>query len=333
MPLPSRTKQHLSTFFRFAFSGLLLWYLYTKMDIQKTLEIFRTAEVSLLGFAFLIFLLCNIIILLRWTIVVRALGLKAVPFKVIVRYFFIGLFGNLFLPSAIGGDVIKAIGLCRYSPERSKALASILLDRLLGFAGIVLLAALALIFSYRLINEPSIIGAVIAMASASVLIVLVLMVEKIYAFGCRLFSRFPKIKESLMALHYDAVLIKGRKDAVAQALGMSVLSQVILAVVFYVSARALGQEFAFIYFLLFIPLICVAASFPSIGGLGVREAGAAYLFTKVGMSVEVAVGISFLSYIFMVLVGLIGGVIYMLSDAPSPQAATNEELLLQQKNG
>jgi len=333
MPLSSKAKQFFSTFFRFALSGLLLWYLYTRMDIPKMLDIFRTARVSLLVSAFLIFLVCNIVLLIRWTLIVRALNLNDVPFKVITRYFFIGLFGNLFLPSAIGGDVIKAIGLCRYSPERSKAVASILLYRLLGFAGIVLLAALALIFAYHLINEPSIIGAVILMAAVSFLIALVLMVEKVYAFGCRIFERLPKVKESLMALHYDAVLIKGRPDAAAKAVGISLLSQIVLAVAFYVNARALGQEYSFLYFLLFIPLICVAASFPSIGGLGVREAGSAFLFTKIGMSVEVAVSISFLSYIFMVLVGLMGGVIYMMSGAPLPQSQTGADLFLKQKSG
>ena len=76
------------------------------------------------------------------------------------------------------------------------------------------------------------------------------------------------------------------------------------------------------YFIIFTPLICVVSSIPSIGGLGVRELGAAYFFGKVGMSTEAASSVTFISYIFMVFFGLLGG-LYFLLTRPSSKAKAN----------
>ena len=65
-----------------------------------------------------------------------------------------------------------------------------------------------------------------------------------------------------------------------------------------------------------MPLICVASSVPSIGGLGVREAGTAFLLAKVGVDSGVAVSISLINFLFMVLVGLLGALIYWLTKCP-----------------
>ena len=51
----------------------------------------------------------------------------------------------------------------------------------------------------------------------------------------------------------------------------------------------------------------------SVAGLGLREAGSMYFFTKVGMSGEVALTIALLSFALIFLFGLSGGVIYVLT--------------------
>src|SRR3989338_3854206 len=58
---------------------------------------------------------------------------------------------------------------------------------------------------------------------------------------------------------------------------------------------------------------CVASALPSIGGLGFREAGAAYFFSRIGVDSGIAVSISFMTFLFMVAVGLMGGAIYVLT--------------------
>lgn len=310
MPLGEKTKNVLSNLLRFGLSFALLAYLFRKIDIEKTTAVIKSADLTFILYAFVIFLLINFIILMRWIIFIRALGLQA-RFITIMRYFFIGLFGNLFLPSAIGGDVIKTIGLCRNSSQKPKVVASVLLDRLSGFAGMVLVATGAFACGSHLINDVSLVISIPVLAGISLGIAIVLFNERIYSFCCKIFSPFPKIKQALMNVHYDIVLLKNRRDAIYQAMGVACLGHITLAVMFFLVAKALHQDVGLIYFFIFVPLLCVASAVPSIGGLGAREAGAVYLFSKVGMASGIAVSISLMSYLFMVMIGLAGGVIYM----------------------
>lgn len=308
-------KNIFSFIFRAALSAVLLAYIFRKIDWQKTWDVLRTAHPGFILGAGGIFLFINILLLGRWLIFIKALGVAA-RFQDLVRYHLAGLFGNLFLPSSIGGDFIKIYGLCRNSSQKTRVIASVLLDRLSGFAAIILVAAAAFVFGHRLLESRSIGWMMTGIIAVSTCAGAVLFNEKIYRFFCRMFSRLPRFQKALMDLHYDIALMKARPREGLQALGLSCLSQVIYSVCWYLIARGLDQDVGFIYFLIFVPLTCVAASFPSIGGLGVREVGTVYFFGKVGMDAGIAAGISLINFLLMVVVGLAGGCFYVFTLPP-----------------
>ncbi len=315
MSLNERTKNVISFIVRVGLSGALLWYLFTKIDVARTWEVLRGARVEFLIYAGLVFFVVNLILLLRWFIFIKALEVAS-PVRDVVRYYFIGLFGNLFLPSSIGGDFLKIYGLCRNSSQKTKIVASVLLDRLSGFAAIVVVSVLSFVLGYHLLQEGVIVVPIVGMAVLAGTFACVLFNEKIYAFCCRIFFKLPKIQKALMGFHYDVALMKGKRREGVRAIAVSCCSQVVYAVCWYLIARALSQDMGVIYFLIFVPLTCIAASFPSIGGLGVREVGTVYLFGKAGMDSGVAASISLINFLFMVIVGLIGGVIYVATLSP-----------------
>lgn len=308
--MQEKTKMFLSFIGRFGFSIILLGYLFTKIDIEKTLIVLQAADLRYISLAFVLFFVTIVIILVRWFIFVRALDLSTSTWNV-VRFFFIGLFGNLFLPSSIGGDLIKIWGLCKDSSQKVRVVASVLLDRLSGFVSIVVVAFCTFMLGYSFIEEKFLLIPIVIIGLGLGLLGAILFNEKIYSFCCRIFNRIPRIKNGLMQLHYDIVLLKNKKREGLKAIGLSCCSQVIFALTFLLIARAFHQDTPAIYFLVFVPLICVASAFPSIGGLGVREAGAAYLFGKIGMSTGIAVSISLINFLFMVIVGLLGGLVYV----------------------
>ena len=303
-------KNFLSLFFRLALSGALLIYLFRRMDTASMLEALSKTDGRTLAGAGLLFFLIHGILLLRWLIFLKALKLT-VPLGSIVRYFFVGLFFNLFLPSSTGGDVVKALGVCRHTPHKAKVVASVVLDRLSGFVAIVLVALLSFLLGYRWIQDRSLLFSILVLGALGSLILTVLFNEKLFSWGCRVFGRFPKLKNGLMNLHYDIAFFKDRPQAILWAVGVSCLSQVILSLTFFWTARALHQDIPLIYFLIFVPMICVAASLPSIAGLGVRDAGAAHLFAKIGVAPSVAVSMTLINFAFMVVIGLIGGIVYV----------------------
>lgn len=305
-----KLKELFSNILRYGLSIALLVYLYFKIDIAKTAAVVKSADMEYIGYALLVSGLIYVVILVRWWILIRALSLE-VRFGQMTRYFFIGLFGNLFLPSSIGGDVIKVWGLCRHTSAKPKVVASVILDRLSGFGGIVVVAIISFAAGYKVVNDLSLLLSIAFMALASFGLSAVLFQEKIYSFCCTIFRRFPKIQKTLMNIHYDIALLKNRLDAIYKAVAMSCVTQVLLSVVFFLTGKALHQDVALVYWMIFVPLICVASSLPSIGGLGVREAGAAFLLAKVGVDPGIAVSISLINFLFMVVAGLVGGVIYL----------------------
>ena len=299
-------------FLRFGLSALLLAWLFSRIDYKHTWAAVKGADKSYLLAAFGIFFVTNIMILLRWLILMRALHLK---FRKLsgVRWFFIGLFCNLFLPTSIGGDVIKALGLAKETGHKPKVFASIVLDRLTGFAGIVTVASVSFFFGRQMIGDSSLVISIVTMAGVSLGLAIVLFSHRIFSWACKAFKTWPRIKDGLMSLHYDIVLMRGKQKEFVATVGISALAQMALAYDFYLVAQGMHQNISLIYFIIFSPLVCVVTSLPSIGGLGVREIGWVYLLSKVGVHQGVALGLSLLNFSFMILVGLIGGVWYVAS--------------------
>ncbi len=301
-------KNLLSWLLRLGLSGALLWYLFRKIDVASIGALLKSADYRFVAAAGGIFFITNLLIFGRWLIFVRALGLK-LAFRDLLAYFFIGLFFNLLLPSSTGGDLVKTLGLCRYTDDKAKVVASVVLDRLSGFAGIVLIALISYLFGFRLINDVSLLVSILLLGGLVSGILTVLFNETLYGWCCRIFDRLPKVKNALLSLHRDLALLKNKTRVFGQAVLLSCFSQAILALTFYLIALALHAPIKYVYFLIFVPLLCVVSSLPSIGGLGVRDAGAVYLFGKVGMASATAVSVSLMNFFFMVAIGLIGGVI------------------------
>ncbi len=304
----------LSTILAFAVSGISLVYLYRSIDIEKAIEIFRAAHLQFIFYAFFISCLTMLFLLFRWLLFLWALGIK-IPTLSVVRYFCIGLFGNPILPSSIGGDVIKVLGLCRFTDEKAKVVASVLLDRISGFIGMIVVAFSAFLVGFRLLNDFFLLIVILGMAVLASLILAVLFIEPIYAFFVCWSGRLPKLKNSLMQMHYDMTLLKDQKHIFFKAIAISVLGQVVCSYCYYLLSIGLLQDVRLFYFLIFLPLISMASAVPSIGGLGVREWVITILLAKIGVAKEISVNLGFLNYIFMVVIGLIGGFIFVVSQS------------------
>ena len=299
----------LSLLLRVGLSAGLLWFIFSKIDLQKTLEVVKSAVIKYLIFAFAAFVGINFLILWRWTTFIRAVDLKT-PRMTVARFYFAGLFGNLFLPSSIGGDIIKIAGLCKNNDQKAKVVASVVLDRMSGFAGVVIVGTVAFFFGNKLINNNSLVIPIILLAVFSSFVAVFLFNEKVYSAVISIFNSFPKIKAACMQMHYDMAIMKKRPMEGYKAILISCLCQLTLAYTFYLTVIALHQEVKLAYFFIFVPLICVVTTLPSIGGLGVREFGAKTLFAMAGVASEVSVSMSLINFLFMVIVGLLGGLFF-----------------------
>ncbi len=310
--MKERIKTLWTFFLRFGLSAILLGWLFSRIDYKHTWAVVKDADHNYLLAAFFVFFTTCALILWRWIILLKALNLKFTRLTA-ARWFFVGMFFNLFLPTSIGGDVIKALGLSSQTGQKPKVFASIVLDRLIGLLGIVLIASISFFFGRKIIGDSSITLSIITLAGVTMVIGLVLFSSRVFSFVCKIFKKLPKVKETLLKLHGDLILMRGKHKQFLATLSISILSQIVLAYDFYLTALGLHQKIPLVYFIVFSPLVCVVTSLPSIGGLGVREMGWVYLLSKIGVSQNVALALSLINFTFIVIVGLIGGIWYVAS--------------------
>jgi hypothetical protein len=251
----------------------------------------------------------------RWQFLLTAEGIP-VPFGRLLVLYLEGMFFSLFLPTGIGGDVVRGFRIWHLTGAGEGALASILVERLTGFAAMIgiAVAATAAVLATGGLPDPLIalfVGAVAAaLASATVLITspTAFRHAERLAGGRAASKLFHSVRRFCEAVQR----YRGHGRAVWAALGISLVFQTLLMFLWYLVARALHLPVPFGRFLVFIPIINVITMLPiSVGGLGLREWGTVVLFGTVGVEPAEAFTLSLLMFTVVVVTSLPGGVIFL----------------------
>jgi len=123
--------------------ALLVW-LVAREGWADILKAFQKAALWRLGLVMLLTLISRLAVAGRWHALLRGAGIKT-SYAQTARITFAGLFASNFLPTTIGGDVVRLGGGIRTGFDRAIVLASLVVDRLIGMTGMALAAPLALL--------------------------------------------------------------------------------------------------------------------------------------------------------------------------------------------
>lgn len=308
-------KKLISIALRISVSLALLFFLFQKVDKRIMFETIKRADKSLLLIALAVYFSTYVLCLYRWQMLLKALNV-ALPLKRVVISFAAGIFFSLFLPSSIGGDFMRSLDLAVSTQKPRQVVATVFLDRLSGYMGVVILTVLAFCLGWNLIHDTSVaisIGILIAILAA---ILLALFNEYIYS-KINKFLDSPtsgRIREAIVNLHQEIHSFGNQKKVIVNNIILSVLIQVVNPVTFYIIALAIGVKLRLVYFFIFLPIIGAITLLPiSIGGLGLRDAMTVFFFAKVGVLKDLAFAMSLISFLFILIYGSIGGLIYVLT--------------------
>ncbi len=312
-----KIKKALSILLRIGISIILLILLFkfSKIDTRELISDIKSANGILLAVAFIIFFIVYALGFLRWQMLLKAVGIN-IPLTRLVISFSGGLFFSILLPSTIGGDVVRTADLAQHSKKTKEVIATVFLDRLSGYIGLVLLVLPVLLLGSGLVRDKVVFLSVAVIILLLVFILLVLFNKSIYS-GITGFLSSPgagKIKEWIKNLHREIHIFRHQRKIIIYNLTLSFIIQAISPVSIYFIALSLGIKTSLVYFFIFIPIIGAITLLPiSMGGLGVRENFFAVYFAKVGISKQLAVAMSLLSFFFIIIYGVIGGLIYVLT--------------------
>jgi uncharacterized protein (TIRG00374 family) len=295
---------------------LLLLFKFNHIDAHRLSESIKNANRPILALAFFISLVSYVLCFYRWKMLLEAVNIN-LPFKRLIGSFCGGIFFSLFLPSAIGGDFARSIDLAKHTNRPREVVATVLLDRLSGYVGLAIIALFSAFLGRRLIKNESIVLISVAIIIAILIIILSVL------FNNLLFSKVNKLlaspkrgraREAIKNLHEELYIFKQHKKVILNNLLLSLLIQVISPLAFYVTALSLHIKKEIIYYFIFLPIIGAVTLLPiSMGGFGVRENTAVIFFAKAGVDQTSAGAISLLNSFFILVYGLIGGLIYVLT--------------------
>jgi len=299
-------------------AGLLI-FLFKKTDINKMISIVKDLDLFYFSIALVTFVFTYYLGILRWQVLLKAADV-VVPFSRITISYLMGLAINLFSPSTVGGDLARGIDLSIYaSKSKPKILATVILDRIFGYIAIVLIASFSLIFGYKFINDKAVLISFGILVFVLLIILSILFSKNILNILLRVFGKVEIIKNSLIRFHEAVSLfrLKSRLNAVIYVLFLSLVIQFGAVFLIYFLAQALKIDIAMIYFFVFVPIINAISMIPiTIGGLGLRDSSAVYFFTRVGLSASAAFTLSLMTFLFFVISGIIGGIVYVFTLRP-----------------
>lgn len=227
--------------------------------------------------------------------------------------YFISLFFNNLLPTTVGGDMMRVVYTMKN--RRADSLATVLVDRILGFIGLFILALLAVLYLLIQEKETEFLPFMITGLTVVVVITYVFFSEKAYAFISPMINKIRvfKLGERINRLHEAGTDFGGAWGVITLCIVLSVLIQITLAVAPFFVLLGMGNfEVGLLPFFIYVPIINVISMIPvSLNGLGIRENSYVLLFSRVGLDGEVSFAMSLVSFFIIFVFSLVGGIFFI----------------------
>lgn len=310
MALSKTTRDRILNLLKVAVTVIGLAVVLLTQDLDSVAQVLRNINwFPFLG-ALLLFLIGSLVRAYRWGVLVWSLGISA-SWRRLVALYFVGAFFSMFLLTGVGGDAVKMYELAGDSHKAAASISSVVVDRFLGLFVLFAIALIALMGAYEVVSPEVRILIAVVFIACLVGVALLLQRTWIESLGRRLrldqlLSRIKILRELYESIHMYSM------QALLQATAASVVWNLILILGYFLLALSVGIELSLWYYFLFVPIISVVLLVPSVGGLGIREGATVLLFTRVGVGEAQALALALAYDLTLLIIGLIGGTIYLI---------------------
>ena len=286
--------------------GLLLW----GIDWQKLRAGLSEAKVQWLGVAFACFTVQFPLSAWKWQ---KSLAIHDLEhgFGYLLRVLSIGFFFNNFLPTSIGGDGYRVYKTMPRGELKSRALSSVLFERIVGFAVLILVGLAAgvwlLIEGAR---EQVIVWFVILAGSGTicgVALLIALWAGALRPIGERL-ARVEKLR--IVSRNLGHIYRSPRR--VAEVFGISVIFQLTAVLAYWALYRAIGASADAPQCAVIGAISSLAAVLPlSVGGIGLLEGSFVAAALGAGLDQTASISVALLTRIAVVILSMVCGLVFL----------------------
>lgn len=266
--------------------------IFSRTDMGQILSTLKSIGAGHFFLSVFFYVFAQLISSFRWKLLLS----EKFTIKKLFSIYLIGAFFGSFLPGIIGGDAVRAYYLNKKAKKMSLTLASIFMDRYLGYVSLMLIGISAAPFALRYFGDSPFKWLLPFIFAAFI-------IGSILFFGLQLGKRFRGVSE----FYEYFTTLKTQKGTIVKAVLISLLIQFLNFSIVIVLAAGMGAKIPLLLLFVFLPIIITITTIPvSISGLGVREGAFVILLGLIGVKPEIATSLS-LAWFFSVFVGSIPG--------------------------
>lgn len=329
-PTPTRkAPQWVGLAFRCAVTLVLFFFLLKSISWPQIWSTLLHLNLSIALVGLVVGLYTLMVSAYQWQCLLRGEQIR-IDLTRLANLYLVGIAFNHFLPTSMGGDVVKVYYVAREGKNMAGSASAAIMARITGFLGMLLVAFPALLFWKASISSP-----VIALfLSLSGLVFLMVLATFCLAL---LFTRFARTRWliSLISvlvpgflrekLVHSKILSKGvdigntlvasvkKPSSMISSILFGVLFHLVACLNYFSFGMALRMSVPLHFYLVAIPLVSLVAFLPiSINGFGLRESAMVFVFSTASVPPATALLLAFVMDIQVLFFGLLGICIYVV---------------------
>ena len=295
-------------------SGGILAFLVFRIDVSRTIDLIASSDAVYLVGALAIFLVTTWLMAWRWQVLLASKGIDE-PLGWLTKLYFVGYAAGQVLPTSVGGDAVRIVEHARRRPRaKGEAAAAVLMERMLGSMGVVILVAVGLaVAAGRSRNLEAFIWIELACVAAIAVAAVLLfsrrtgreLQDRVFPLGRRL-----RLDRPLQSVYAALQGYRSRPGVLALMFAVTLVTQVARLFAIWFCGEAVGIDVSPIVYFILGPLLYLVMLVPfTINGLGVREAFFVAFLAGFGVEADAALATGFLYFAVTVATSLPGALV------------------------
>lgn len=312
----NKSKRLMLTVIKALISAVLIYWILSGTNFKEIFISMSSANFILIILAFSLHFIGFYISAARWRLLLKAQGVNA-RISFLIKSYLVSSFFNNLLPSTVGGDTVRGYDSYKAGASKPGAVAVIFVDRFLGLFVLMIFALAAVSFAVKITAQSPLLFLWVSLA----FLLMTLIVWIIFFPSKKLLDLVDKIRvpfsaklQRILEKTIEAFWIfKGQKIVLFKALGLSFLLQVIIIFYYFLISSALNFPVSYYNFFLIVPLSIFIMMLPiSINGIGLRENIFFFFLSAFAVTKAESIAFAWIEYGMVIMLGLIGGIMYMI---------------------
>lgn len=296
-------------------SGAVLALLLWQIDLGQTIDILRESRWGYVAASLAIFLATTWLMAWRWWALLRVRGVHE-PYTWLVRMYFVSYAASQVLPTAVGGDAVRIIEHARRRPDvRATAAGAIVMERIMGSVGTLVLVAIALALAAGRYEGVRLL-VIVELALLAAMIVLGLLLfskrlgrhleERLFPLGRRL-----RIEGAMQSLYRAMHEYRNAPRVLLEVLAVTLVAQFSRVIAIWLCGEAVGIDVSPYVYIILGPLLFLVQMIPfTLNGIGVREAFFVGFLGRFDVPQEAAFAAGFLYFAVSIVTSLPGAFLW-----------------------